>query len=200
MKSVIFDVGMVLLIWEPWRIWGDDFQTRSEVDDFIHEIDFMNWHKSQDGGRTFAEAVADHAEKYPKYAKILGKYDSHWDQSIPGAIEGSVEILKGLQNLNTPLYAITNYPAGKFKLARQRFEFLNVFRDVVVSGEEGILKPDPAIYQVLLDRNGLIASDCIFIDDSQANIDAAIALGIDGILFTEPEDLARAMQDRGVAI
>ena len=200
MKSVIFDVGMVLLVWEPWRIWADDFATRAEVDAFLEEIAFMEWHRHQDNGRSFADGVADHARKYPKYAEILGKYDTHWDLSVPDAIEGSVHILKRLQDLGTPLYAITNYPAEKFVLARQRFEFLNHFRDVVVSGEERLLKPDSAIYNLLLDRNGLKAHDCIFIDDNQDNIDAANALGIDGILFTGPDNLANALTCRGFAL
>ncbi len=200
MNSVIFDVGMVLLHWDPRQIWVDDFQTIAEVDEFIEEIGFYDWHKLQDAGRSFAEGIADHAKKYPQHAEKLRKYDANWDASIPGAIEGSVEILRALQNHGTPLYAITNYPAEKFRLARQRFDFLNVFIDAVVSGEERMIKPDAAIYRRLLERNDLRASDCIFIDDSPANINAANALGIDGILFTGPEDLCAALRKRGFAI
>ena len=200
MKSVIFDVGMVLLRWDPRQIWVDDFVSISEVEDFIEEIGFYDWHKQQDAGRSFAHGIADHAKKYPQHAEKLRKYDTHWDQSIPGAIEGTVAILNGLLRLEASLYAITNYPAEKFKLARQRFDFLNVFVDAVVSGEERLIKPDPAIYRVLLDRNNLAARDCIFIDDSPANIDVANALGIDGILFTGPNDLATSLKDRGFAL
>jgi 2-haloacid dehalogenase len=200
MKSVIFDVGMVLLHWDPRQIWVDDFASMPEVEDFIEEIGFYDWHKQQDAGRSFADAVTDHAKKYPQHTEKLRKYDTHWDQSIPGAIEGTVAILGALQRQGTPLYAITNYPAEKFKQARQRFDFLNFFVDVVVSGEERLIKPEPAIYRVLLDRNDLAARDCVFIDDSPANIDAANVLGIDGILFTGPEDLAVSLKDRGFAL
>ena len=200
MKSVIFDVGMVLLHWDPRQIWVDDFVSMPEVEEFIEEIGFYDWHKQQDAGRSFAEGITDHAKKYPQHAEKLRKYDTHWDQSISGAIEGTVAILNGLLRLEASLYAITNYPAEKFKLARQRFDFLNVFVDAVVSGEERLIKPDPAIYRVLLDRNNLAARDCIFIDDSPANIDVANALGIDGILFTGPNDLATSLKERGFAI
>lgn len=200
MKSVIFDVGMVLLHWDPRQIWKDDFATLAQAQEFIEEIGFYDWHKQQDAGQSFAGAVINHTKKYPQHAEKLQKYDTHWDLSIPGPITGTVEILKSLQSLNTPLYAITNYPAEKFRLARQRFDFLNIFIDAVVSGEERMIKPDPAIYHRLLDRNDLTASDCIFIDDSPANINAANALGIDGILFTGPEALASALRQRGFAI
>ena len=200
MKSVVFDVGMVLLYWDPRQIWADEFATMAEVEEFLEEIDFMEWHKEQDRGRSFADGIRDHAQKFLHHAGKLGRYDTHWDHSITGPIEGSVEILRTLKDADTPLYGITNFPSEKFTLARQRFDFLNLMQDVVVSGDEKLIKPDPAIYTCLIDRNGLVAEDCIFIDDSPKNIDAANALGIDGILFTGPDDLSQALRDRGLPV
>ena len=200
MKNVVFDVGQVLLYWDPRQIWVDDFASMTEVEEFLEEISFMDWHKEQDRGRTFADAVADHAGKFPHHADKLTKYDTHWDHSIAHVIEGTVAILRALEKVNTPLYGITNYPAEKFAIARQQYDFLNLMSDVVVSGEEKLIKPDPAIYRCLLDRNGLAAEDTIFIDDSPKNIDAANALGIDGILFTGPEDLGNALRTRGLPV
>lgn len=200
MKTVVFDVGMVLLYWDPRQIWADDFATMAEVEEFLDEIGFMEWHKEQDRGRSFADGIRDHAQKFLHHADKLGKYDSHWDRSITGTIDGSVDILRTLKATNTPLYGITNFPSEKFALARQRYDFLNLMRDVVVSGDEKLIKPDPAIYRCLLDRNGLAADDCIFIDDSPVNIDAANAMGIDGILFTGVEDLGKALRDRGLPV
>lgn len=196
MKSVIFDVGQVLLFWDPRQIWVEDFDSMAEVEAFLDEIAFMDWHKEQDRGRTFADAVAAHAREFPHHADILAKYDSDWDRSIDHVIDGSVEVLRALRAAQTPLYGITNYPAEKFRIARRQFDFLNLLADVVVSGEEKLIKPDPAIYHRLLNRNGLAAGDCIFIDDSPKNIDAANALGIDGVLFTGPDDLRTALRDR----
>ncbi|MEM7211388.1 MAG: HAD family phosphatase [Pseudomonadota bacterium] len=200
MKNVVFDVGQVLLYWDPRQMWADDFDSMAEVEGFLEEIGFMDWHKEQDRGRTFVEAVADHGARFPHHAEKLGKYDTHWDRSIDHVIEGSVAILRALEVVNTPLYGITNYPAEKFTIARQQYDFLNLMTDVVVSGEEKLIKPDPAIYRCLLDRNGLVAGETIFIDDSPKNIDAANALGIDGILFTGPEDLGHALRTRGLPV
>lgn len=200
MKPVIFDVGMVLLYWDPRQIWADDFATMAEVEEFLEEIAFMDWHKEQDRGRSFADGIRDHAQKFLHHADKLGRYDTHWDRSITGPVAGSVDILKALARAGTPLYGITNYPAEKFAIARQQFDFLNLMRDVVVSGDEKLIKPDPAIYRCLLDRNGLAAGDCIFIDDSPVNIDAANAMGIDGILFTGPDALGRALRERGLPV
>ena len=200
MQSVIFDVGMVLLYWDPRQIWADDFATMAEVEAFLEEIGFMDWHKEQDRGRSFADGIRDHAQKFLNHADKLGRYDSYWDRSITGPIDGSVAILRTLKDAGTPLFGITNYPAEKFAVARQQFDFLNLMQDVVVSGEEKMIKPDPAIYTCLLDRNGLAADDCIFIDDSPRNIDAANALGIDGILFTGPDELGKALRDRGLPV
>ena len=200
MKTVVFDVGNVLLHWDPRQIWVDDFASVAEVEAFMDEIAFMDWHKEQDRGRTFAEAIEVYSDRFPHHAGTLAKYDSHWDRSITHPIDGSVEILRKLKAVGAPLFGITNYPAEKFVVARQKYEFLNLMQDVVVSGDEKLIKPDPAIYTCLLDRNGLAAADCIFIDDSPQNIDAANALGIDGILFTGPEDLGKALRDRGLPV
>ncbi|MEM9062440.1 MAG: HAD family phosphatase [Pseudomonadota bacterium] len=200
MKSVIFDVGQVFLFWDPRRIWADDFASMQEVEAFMDEIGFMDWHREQDRGRTFADAIAAHAAAFPQHAERLAKYDSHWDRSIDHVIEGTVEILHALHASKTPLYGITNYPAEKFAVARRQYDFLNLLGDIVVSGEERLIKPDPAIYRCLLDRNGLAAEDTIFIDDSPKNVDAANALGIDGILFTGPEDLGAALRQRGLPV
>lgn len=200
MKSVVFDVGNVLLHWDPRQIWLDDFASVADVEAFMDEIAFMDWHKEQDRGRTFADAILAHSDRFPHHARKLERYDSHWDRSITHTIDGTVEILKTLKSAGTPLFGITNYPAEKFAIARHHYDFLNLMQDVVVSGEEKLIKPDPDIYTCLLDRNGLEADNCIFIDDSPVNIEAANDLGIDGILFTEPEALGKALRDRGLPV
>jgi 2-haloacid dehalogenase len=117
---------------------------------------------------------------------------------VPGAIEGSVAILERLAEQGVPLYAITNFSAEKFAEARARFPFFSHFRDIVISGEERLMKPDAAIYRLCLERTGLDAGACIFIDDSAANVAAAAAIGIDAILFESPEQLSQALAERGL--
>ncbi|MEM6422529.1 MAG: HAD-IA family hydrolase, partial [Pseudomonadota bacterium] len=170
--NIVFDVGRVLVHWEPEPVLADILGGEEALAAFQAEVDFMEWHKEQDRGRSPEAAVAAARKQYPAYAEALGALYDRWVETIPGPIEGSVEILERLRAADVPLYAITNFPAEQWVKTVPVFPFLGQFRDVVVSGKERMMKPDPAIYHVLLDRNGLVAEDCLFIDDSVANVDA----------------------------
>lgn len=197
--NVVFDVGQVLLRWEPWPVLdaliGEDAAKRT---DFRETVDFMAWHTEQDRGRPVAEAVAAASEVYPDHAGVLAAFYDRWLDTIPGAIEGTVAILDRLDAAGTPLYAITNFPAEQWEKTLPVYPFLGRFRDVVVSGREHLLKPDLAIYRLFLARNGLAPEACVFIDDNPANVAAARQIGIDGVLFEGPGSLAEALTARGV--
>jgi 2-haloacid dehalogenase len=198
-KAIVFDYGMVLLEWDPRRIFEHAFPAGPQaVQAFLDEIQFMDWHKQQDNGRSFAEAIAERRVQFPQYAHILPDYDRYWSESVVGPIEGSVKILQRLKQAGYPLYGLSNYPAEKFRLDRPRFAFFDWFEDMVISGEVHLSKPDPAIYRLLLEKIGRPAEECLFIDDSAANIASAQKLGFTGIRFQSSAQLEQELHQLGI--
>jgi 2-haloacid dehalogenase len=198
MRSVIFDVGRVLIEWHPRHLYSKMLPDDAAIEAFLEEIDFDKWNWALDAGGRWDDAVAEAVARYPHRRELIEAAHHRWAEMVPGAIEGSVAILERLAEAGVPLYAITNFSAEKFAEARARFPFLSHFRDIVISGEERLMKPDAAIYRLCLERNGLKAGACIFIDDSPANVAAAAAIEIDAILFESPEQLSQALAERGV--
>ena len=196
--NVVFDIGNVLVHWEPRALYRKIFATEAEVDWFITNVCNSDWNQEQDRGRSFAEAVREATARFPEHADAIAAYDLRWHETVLGPIDGTVEILEDLRQRGTPLYAITNFNQDKFRETLERFAFLGVFRDIVVSGDERILKPDPAIYRLLLDRNGLAASSCVFIDDSEKNVRGAEAVGMKAIHFTTPDALRTELAGMGL--
>ncbi|PZF75591.1 HAD family phosphatase [Aestuariivirga litoralis] len=196
--NVVFDIGNVLVHWEPRALYRKIFATEDEVEWFITHVCNSDWNIEQDRGRSFGEAVALLSRRFPEHAEAIAAYDLRWHETVLGPIEGTVAILAELQQRGVPLYAITNFNQDKFQETVTRFPFLSTFRDIVVSGDERLLKPDPAIYRVLLDRNGLAAPDCVFIDDSLKNVRGAEDVGMKAIHFTSPGELRRDLAALGV--
>lgn len=197
MTTLVFDVGNVLLRWDP-RLVLLDVMDEHAIDPFLEEIGFVGWNLEQDRGRPWAEAVRVASAAHPQHAELISRFDEHWHLSVPGAIEDTVEILRRVHATGAPVYAITNFSAEKWVECLARFDFLNLFADAVVSGEERLIKPDPAIYKALLSRNDLVASDCLFIDDSPRNVDGARAVGMQATQFLEPMALSQDLRDRGL--
>ncbi|MGF1552462.1 MAG: HAD family hydrolase [Paracoccaceae bacterium] len=201
MTNVVFDVGKVLLRWEPFALLdaliGEDEAKRA---DFRESVDFIAFHTEHDRGRPIAAQAAVAAEHYPDHAGVLMAFYDRWLDSIPGPIEGSVAILERLHAADVPLFAITNFAAEQWDKTVPAYPFLTRFRDVVVSGREGLLKPDPAIYRLLFERNDLAAGDCVFIDDNPDNVAAASGLGMDAHLFERPDRLAEWLAERGLPV
>ncbi|MEI7597736.1 MAG: HAD family phosphatase [Aestuariivirga sp.] len=196
--NVVFDIGNVLVHWEPRALYRKIFATEGEVEWFIGNVCTQDWNLEQDLGRSFADGVKALSARYPEHAEAITAYDLRWHETVLGAIDGSVQILEELSARGTPLYAITNFNQDKFKETLKRFPFLNVFRDTVVSGDERVIKPDPAIYRLLLQRNGLAAVSCVFIDDSLKNVKGAEAVGMKAIHFTGPEALRVQLTGMGL--
>ncbi len=200
-RTVIFDIGNVLIHWDIRRLYRQFLPDDAEIDRFLHEVDWFAWNQELDRGGRWDERVAELSARHPHRRALIEAAHHRWHDAVAGDILGSVEILAGLRAAEVPLYAITNFSAEKWAEVRERFGFLGEsFRDVLVSAHEWLVKPDPAIYQLCLERNGLAASDCVFIDDSPANVAAANALGIDGVLFTDPDTLRRDLGERGVVL
>jgi 2-haloacid dehalogenase len=196
--NVVFDIGNVLVHWEPRALYRKIFASEDEVEWFIANVCTSDWNLEQDRGRSFAEAVREATARFPEHADAIAAYDLRWHETMPGPIDGTVGILEELRQRGTPLYAITNFNQDKFRETLERFSFLRTFRDIVVSGDERLLKPDPTIYRVLLERNGIDAAACVFIDDSEKNVRGAEAVGMKAIHFTTPQALRADLAGMGL--
>lgn len=188
-STVVFDVGNVLLDWNPRHLYRKMFADEAAMERFLADVCTAEWNLELDRGLAFAEAVAERIKRFPEFAAEIRAYDERWREMVDGAIEGSVTLLERLAQRGVPLYAITNFSAEKFAESYERFAFFELFRGVVVSGRVKLLKPDPAIYRLLLDAHDLDADACLFIDDSAANIEAARRLGFRTVLFESPQQL-----------
>lgn len=196
--NVVFDIGNVLIGWDPRVLYRKIFASEDEVAWFLGNVCTSDWNLEQDRGRSFAEGIAEAVTRHPQHADAIEAYDRRWAETILGPITGTVAILEELHARDVPLYAITNWHQDKFRQTRGRFSFLDRFRDIVVSGDERVIKPDPAIYEVLLARNGLKAESCLFIDDSLKNVAGAEAVGMRAHHFTSPEALRGYLTGAGL--
>jgi 2-haloacid dehalogenase len=196
--NIVFDLGMVLIQWDPRHLYRKVFADEARMEWFLANVCTNDWNLAQDGGRSFDEGVAEATSHYPEYAAEIAMYRDRWMEMVPGAIDGSVAILEELHRKAVPLYAITNWNGDTFRATRNRFPFLSLFRDIVVSGDEKIIKPDPAIFHLLAKRNGIELTDSLFIDDSMKNIVGCEAVGMKGHHFTTPESLRAALVTTGV--
>ena len=200
-QTVIFDVGNVLIQWDIRRLYRQLLANDAEIDEFLREVGWFAWNLELDRGARWDESVAELSARHPQHRALIEASHTRWHETVSGEISGTVDILHSLREVGTSLYAITNFSTEKWADVQQRFLFLNnSFKDVVVSAHEKLVKPDPAIYHLCLERNGLAAAECIFIDDSPNNVAAAAALGIDGVLFTDPETLRRDLGERGMPV
>jgi 2-haloacid dehalogenase len=198
---VVFDIGNVLIAWDVRLLYRTIFPDPAAMDDFLTRVLPPEWNLEQDRGRAWPEAEAERIALFPQHADAIRAFRARWHETVPGAIDGTVAILKALKATDVPLYAITNFAPDTFREAQARFPFLaDSFIDIVISGVERLIKPDPAIYRLLLDRQGLEAADCVFIDDSAKNVDAAAKLGFRALLFTSPERFAMDLRDLGFAV
>ena len=188
-QAVLFDLGGVLIDWNPRHLYrklvaDDDF-----VEWFLAEVCSPDWNAAQDAGRSWAEAVAEATARHPRYAELIAAYAARWPEMIAGDVPESVDMVEALAARGVPLYALTNWSHETFHHARARFEWLEHFRDIVVSGEVGMKKPDPRIFRLMLQRIGVEPADVVFIDDVADNVASADALGMRTVHFTSPAAL-----------
>jgi 2-haloacid dehalogenase len=189
-KAIIFDFGNVLLEWNPRYLYQKYFPDDPDgMERFLKEVNFAEWNLQQDKGRPFAEAVASLSQQFPQYSHLIQAYHDNWIDSVRGPIAGTVHIVKELKQAGYPLYGLSNWSAETFPYAREQHDFFDLFDGIVLSGEVGQVKPDPEIFQILLDRIGKPAKECLFIDDALPNIHQAQAMGFITIRFESPEQL-----------
>jgi 2-haloacid dehalogenase len=198
-RAIIFDLGGVLIDWNPRYVYREVFDSEEKTEWFLNHICPMDWNEQQDAGYSIAKAIEEKVAEFPEWEKEIRIYYDRWTDMLAGPIPGTVAVLGELKkNPSLKLYALTNWSAELFPVALQRYDFLHWFDGRVVSGEEMMRKPSPEIYKRLLERYGLKASETVFIDDSARNIAAAVALGIPTILFQSPAQLKEELGQFGI--
>lgn len=199
--AVVFDLGNVLITWDPYPAIAGAVGAK-EAARFLadEEFDFMAWNHQQDSARSWDEGEAAAVTSHPHWELAIRGYRLNFRDSLVAAIEDSVQILRELHAAGVPLYGLTNWSAETFPVALGRFDFLQLFEDIIVSGQEGVAKPDPRIFEILQERIGHSLRDCIFVDDSARNIEAAAEAGLDAILFTDTGHLREDLAVRGLPL
>jgi len=196
--AVVFDLGGVLIDWDPRHLYRKLLADEAAVEEFLATVCTPEWNAEQDRGRPFAEGVAELVERHPAHAAAIVAYHERWMEMLGGEIPGTVAVLAELRAAGVPLYALSNWSAETFRLTRGRFPFLEWFDGLVVSGEEGVTKPDRRIFELLIERFGLVAAATLFVDDSAANVIAARDLGLDAVRFRGAGGLRRDLAARGL--
>jgi 2-haloacid dehalogenase len=195
-KTIIYDLGGVLIDWNPLYVYEDYFEREADRTYFFEHICTSAWNEDQDGGRTIAEANKILIEQYPEWEKAILDYYGRWTEMIKGPIQDSVDLLAEIKKSgNYQLLALTNWSAETFPYARQRFEFLSWFEGILVSGEESTRKPHVDFYQKLVDKYNISKEKAIFIDDNIRNVEAAKAFGLKSIQFKDAGSLRTILKE-----
>jgi 2-haloacid dehalogenase len=199
LSAIVFDFGGVLFDWDPRYLYRQYFPgDEHAMESFLDEIQFNEWNRRQDIGRPFHEAVIELSQKFPQYAGLIDAFNTRWEETLAGIFPQSVAILERLYRAGYPLYALSNWSEEKFRIVRQRYDFLNWFDEIVISGEAGLAKPDPEIFRHFLKKIHREAQECLFIDDAAMNIAVAKDLGFQTLHFQSAEMLASDLSEAGV--
>ena len=197
--TVIFDLGGVLIDWNPRHLYRKIFKTEEEIDWFLQNVCTSEWNEQQDAGRPFEEATNELLAKFPEHEVAIRAWYDRWEETINGSIHDTVEILRQLRaSKKYKLYALTNWSEQTFPWAMRNFEFLHWFEGIVVSGHEKTRKPFPEFYQILIDRYRIDPLKSVFIDDVYRNVMGGKAVGIGGIHFQSATQLKMELQKLGV--
>ena len=198
-NTIIFDLGAVLVDWNPHYLYRNLFADEQEMKDFLANITTPDWNEEQDAGRPLQEGTDLLVQQHPQHEANIRAFYGRWEEMLGDAIAGTVELFNQLkQSGKYKIYALTNWSAETFPFAVARFNFLEWFDGVVVSGTEKMRKPAPEFYQVLLDRYDVKPEDALFIDDNYRNVLAAEKEGIKSIHFKSAEELAAELKELGI--
>ena len=192
-QLIVFDLGDVLIDWNPRYLYRRLFTNETEMEWFLTEICTPEWNAQQDGGRTFAAATTELVARHPEQRALIEAYFDRWPETVRGAIDGTVAILRELIAARQRVYALSNWSAETYPYAEKRFDFLHWFEFVAISGRLGMMKPQREIFDYISEKAGILPHQCLFIDDSLGNVKAAQELGWQVIHFTSPEALRANM-------
>lgn len=197
-RCVIFDVGKVLFQWDLRHLFAKLIADPAELDWFVSNVVTPQWHFQHDAGRPLAEMVPERKAEFPHYAELIDAYATRFNESVPGPVPGSLELVERLAAAGVPLFGITNFGHELWQIFRPTQPIFDRFADIIVSGTEKLAKPDPAIFRLAIDRFGIDPAGALFIDDVAANIAGAESAGISGHHFTAAATLERALIARGL--
>jgi 2-haloacid dehalogenase len=197
-EAVVFDVGGVLLDWNPRHLYRKLFADEAEMERFLAEICSPAWHAPHDRGVSTAASCAELSARHPQFSELIWAWSTRSEEMIGGVDAGSVEVLRTVRETGIPCYALTNMEAETYPLRLKRFPFLGWFDGTVVSGREGVAKPDPAVFMRLLDRFGLSPRTTLMIDDTKENLESASTLGMQTALFRSSRQLRTELTAAGV--
>ena len=196
--TVVFDLGGVLIDWDPRYLYRQLFDDPDEMESFLGEVTTAEWNAHQDAGRPWAEAIELLVAEHPERRELIEAFHRRWREMLAGEIPGTVDLLAELRATGIRLLALSNWSAEMFPFARERFDFLNWFEVIVISGDVGVNKPDRRIFEHLVERFGLEPATALFIDDSSANVATAAALGFRAIQFTDAAALRLELVQLGL--
>jgi 2-haloacid dehalogenase len=197
-STVVFDLGGVLIDWDPRHLYRGLFDDEDEMEAFLSTVVTPEWNREQDRGRAWEAAVEELAARHPEHRPLIEAYHRRWHEMLGGPIDGSVAILDELRRGGTRVLALSNWSAETFPVALERYPFLGWFEGIVISGEVRAIKPDPEIFVALCERHGVVPADSVFIDDHLPNVEAARRLGFRAITFTDPDDLRGRLRALGL--
>jgi 2-haloacid dehalogenase len=190
---VIFDLGGVLIDWSPYHLYRKLFGSDREIAEFLEEIDLFHWLRGVDADKPFAKGVAELSARLPHRADLIEAYWQRWPETLNGTFDDTLAIVEELRASGLPLYVISNWSRETWHHATDRFAFLDWFDDLVISGLEGVAKPDPEIFHLARRRFGVEPARTLFIDDHEVNVDSARALGFQAVQFTTADALRRVL-------
>ncbi|MEM8627303.1 MAG: HAD family phosphatase [Pseudomonadota bacterium] len=188
-RAVVFDIGNVLIRWDPRNLYRNIFETTAEMEHFLSSIVGMGWVSQMDAGKPWAQGVAELSAQYPEFAAQISAFDTRWHETVGGEIPEAVDLLLRIARRGIPCYGLTNFAAEKFAETVPHHTFFQAFKGVVVSGREGCIKPDQRIFDIMIARYDLDPAHTLFIDDNPANVATAERMGFITHRFTEPAHL-----------
>lgn len=200
-QAVIFDLGGVVIEWNPATVYREMFSGDQEkVDDFLTRICNQDWNEQQDAGRSTTEGTAELVAKFPEWEKEIRAFYGRWIEMIRGPIPGTAAILDELAARGMPLYALSNWSAELFPLVRYKYREFDLFKKIFLSGDYGLIKPDERYYRIALREIGLPVENLIFIDDNPTNVAGAERLGLKSLLFKNADRLRADLIAAGIAL
>lgn len=198
LDTVVFDLGGVLIDWDPRHLYRRLFDDEGEMEAFLATVATPEWNLAQDAGRPWATAVATLAAAHPDQEAMIRAYHERWPETMAGEIPATVELLAELRQAGRRIYALSNWSAETFPVALDRFPFLAWFDAIVISGEVGVVKPEPQIFEHLIREHGVVPRNAVFVDDSAQNVAAAATLGFTALQFQDAATLRRELHALGL--
>jgi len=198
-RAIVWDVGNVLVQWDVRALYRTIFDDPADMERFLAEVWTPAHNLRCDGGEPYADVIAEVVAEHPEHEAAIRAAWDRWIETIPGEVEGSLELLTELRDAGYPQFGLTNFSAETLPLIGH-YPQLGVLDDVIASGHVGVTKPHAEIYRIVLDRAGVEPSEAVFLDDSPTNVDGALAVGMPAILFTDVPSARRALADLGVRV